>query len=288
MKTQGQPLLGALTREFERVYLEVCARGYEALERTRANHPATRDNPWQHHPAWPPSYGAYGRYRFLDTLRKAREHAASRVLEIAGGGGFTAACLYEDGREVVLNDMRPLNEELGAWTTGERLRWEGGNFFELEPERLGAFDLVVACEVIEHVAHGDRMLAHLRRFLRPGGVLLLTTPNGAYFRSKLPTHSRVKDFTALEASQFRPDADGHLFLYTPGELERLCRQVGFTQVDVELSVTPFLSGHAGFRFLPSRSTLAPLYLSLDRWARRLSPAARERLCTQMLVTARAP
>ncbi|HEX8820054.1 MAG TPA: hypothetical protein VF794_09035 [Archangium sp.] len=64
MKTPGQPLLGALGREFERVYLEVCAQGYKALERTRANHPATRDNPWQHRPAWPPSYEAYGRYRF--------------------------------------------------------------------------------------------------------------------------------------------------------------------------------------------------------------------------------
>jgi len=100
--------------------------------------------------------------------------------------------------------------------------------------------------------------------------------------------ARTSARSSPRTRRFRPDADGHLFLYTPEELERLCRQVGFTQVDVELSVTPFLSGHAGFRFLPSRSTLAPLYLSLDRWVRRLGPAARERLCTQMLVTARAP
>ncbi len=288
MKTPGESLLGALTREFERVYLEVCERGYMALERTRPNHPSTRDNPWQYRPAWPPSYEAYGRYRFLDTLRKAREQAPSRVLEIAAGGGFNAACLYEEGREIIINDLRPMPEELDAWTNGERLRWEGGNFFELDPERLGTFDLVMACEVIEHVAHGDRMLAHLRRFLRPGGVLLLTTPNGAYFRSKLPTHSQVGDVAALEALQFKPDADGHLFLYTPQELERLCRGAGFTQVELELSVTPFLSGHAGFRFLPSKPALAPMYLALDRRVRDLGPAARERLCTQMLVTARAP
>ena len=40
------------------------------------------------------------------------------------------------------------------------------------------------------------MLAHLRRYLRPGGTLMLTTPNGAYFRSKLPTHSQVEDYAA--------------------------------------------------------------------------------------------
>jgi len=288
VKAQEGTLLDALSREFERVYLKVCERGYTALERTRTNHPVMRANPWQHCPAWPPSYEAYGRYRFLDTLRKARELAPSRVLEIAAGGGFNAACLYEEGRELVLNDLRPLREELEAWTPGERLRWEAGNFFELDPERLGTFDLVMACEVIEHVAHGDRMLAHLRRFLRPGGTLLLTTPNGAYFRSKLPTHSQVEDVAALEALQFRPDADGHLFLYTAGELERLCREAGFVQVDLELSVTPFLSGHVGLRFLPAKPALARAYLALDRWVRRLGPTARERLCTQMLVTARMP
>lgn len=288
MTTPTQHLLEALTREFERVYLRVCERGYTALERTRANHPAVRDNPWQHQPAWPPSYEAFGRYRFLDTLRKARELAPARVLEIAGGGGFTAACIHEEGREIVLNDLRPLGKELDAWTTGERLRWEGGNFFELDPERLGTFDLVLACEVIEHVAHGDRMLAHLRRFLRPGGTLLLTTPNGAYFRSKLPTHSQVKDFTALEAQQFKPDSDGHLFLYTVEELERLCREAGFSQVRSELSVTPFISGHAGFRALPSHPGLAPVYLTLDKWVRQWGTTARELLCTHLLVTAQAP
>ncbi|HSP81954.1 MAG TPA: class I SAM-dependent methyltransferase [Myxococcaceae bacterium] len=288
MRPSEAPLLGMLTRNFEQVYLKVCARGYTALERTRENHPVARDNPWQHRAAWPPSYEAFGRYRFLDTLRRARELAPSRVLEIAAGGGFNAACLHEDGREVVLNDLRPLEGELDAWTTGEHLRWTGGDFFELHPERLGLFDLVLACEVIEHVAHGDRMLAHLRRFLRPGGTLLLTTPNGAYFRSKLPTYAQVEDFEALEARQFQPDADGHLFLYTPGELERLCREAGFEQVELELSLTPFLSGHAGLRFLPSRPGLAPVYVALDRWVRRLGPLARERLCTQLLVTARAP
>jgi 2-polyprenyl-3-methyl-5-hydroxy-6-metoxy-1,4-benzoquinol methylase len=286
MGTAGANLLGTLTREFERVYLEVCARGFSALERTRPT--AMRDNPWQHGPAWPPSYEAFGRYRVLDTLRTARALEPVRVLEIAAGGGFTAACLYEDGREVITNDLRPMREDLAAWTTGERLRWESGNFFELDPERLGTFDLVVACEVIEHVAHGNEMLAHLRRFLRPGGTLLLTTPNGSYCRSKLPTHSQVKDFAALEARQFKPDADGHLFLYTPKELERLCHEAGFAQVDIALSVTPFLSGHAGLRFLPSHPALAPVYLTLDRWVRKLGPTAREHLCTQLLVTARVP
>jgi hypothetical protein len=51
---------------------------------------------------------------------------------------------------------------------------------------LGAerFDAVLATEVIEHVAHPDEFLRQLA-----GGVLIVTTPNGAYFRNKLPRFS---------------------------------------------------------------------------------------------------
>lgn len=38
------------------------------------------------------------------------------------------------------------------------------------------FDTVVSFEVLEHVPDSRRMLAELRRVLKPGGVLILTTP----------------------------------------------------------------------------------------------------------------
>ena len=82
---------------------------------------------------------------------------------------------------------------------------------ELDPAKVGRFALVIACEVIEHVAHGDQFARQLMEFVAPGGHLLVTTPNGSHVRSKLPTYSQVTDFSALEALQFKPDADGHLY-----------------------------------------------------------------------------
>jgi 2-polyprenyl-3-methyl-5-hydroxy-6-metoxy-1,4-benzoquinol methylase len=145
----------------------------------------------------------------------------------------------------------------------------------------------VACEVIEHVAHGDRMLEHLKRFLLPRGTLMLTTPNGSFFRSRLATHSQVTDFRALESKQFKPDADGHLFLYTPKELRRLLEDTGFQDTRLELSVTPFISGAAGFRFMPQLRILTGLYLAMDRAVRGLGSGVRQRVCEHLVAVAHA-
>jgi 2-polyprenyl-3-methyl-5-hydroxy-6-metoxy-1,4-benzoquinol methylase len=85
-----------------------------------------------------------------------------------------------------------------------------GNAFELAlAER---FDAVLATELIEHVAHPDEFLRQLAGLARPGGVLIVTTPNGAYFRNKLPRFSDIPDPSVLEQSQFQPGTDGHLFV----------------------------------------------------------------------------
>jgi len=49
----------------------------------------------------------------------------------------------------------------------------------------GAFDAVVAAEVIEHVIDTDHLLAEIARVLRPGGALVVTTPNLASLENRL-------------------------------------------------------------------------------------------------------
>lgn len=45
------------------------------------------------------------------------------------------------------------------------------------PFESNTFDLVLASEIIEHVANPDTFLKEIHRVLKPGGKLLLTTPN---------------------------------------------------------------------------------------------------------------
>jgi SAM-dependent methyltransferase len=73
-----------------------------------------------------------------------------------------------------------------------------------------AFDLVLACDVIEHVADDRRAFAELTRVLRPGGVLIFS----------VPLHSG--HWTVFD------DYVGHARRYAPAELLALLGGHGLT------------------------------------------------------------
>jgi SAM-dependent methyltransferase len=53
-----------------------------------------------------------------------------------------------------------------------------------------SFDLVVAVEVLEHVEEDAAFVRHAHRLLKPGGVFLMTTPNGDFVPNTNPDHKR--------------------------------------------------------------------------------------------------
>ena len=63
-------------------------------------------------------------------------------------------------------------------------------------------------------------------------------------------------------------------------------RAGFEDIEITWSITPFISEHAGLRWLPRWSPLLPLFFRLDRLTSR-TPLAR-RLCTQLVAVARQP
>ncbi|MBV9207530.1 MAG: class I SAM-dependent methyltransferase [Actinobacteria bacterium] len=105
------------------------------------------------------------------------------------------------------------------------------------PVADGAADVVIMSELIEHLVDPDRAVAEVRRVLRPGGSLLLSTPNLAawYNRGLLalgiqPIFSEV----SLHGVFGRPGrmVAGHLRLFTLRALTGFLTASGFRCVTV--------------------------------------------------------
>jgi 2-polyprenyl-3-methyl-5-hydroxy-6-metoxy-1,4-benzoquinol methylase len=95
------------------------------------------------------------------------------------------------------------------------------------PLQDNSFDVVWATEVIEHVADTGRWLSEVRRVLKPGGRLLLTTPS----------HGRLR--VALGGiERFSQPLGDHLHLYTRASLSQLLREFGFGEVSVRAAGGP--------------------------------------------------
>lgn len=52
------------------------------------------------------------------------------------------------------------------------------------------FDCAVAVEVLEHVEDDYLFVSEVERVLKPGGIFLMTTPNGDWVENKNPDHKR--------------------------------------------------------------------------------------------------
>ncbi len=90
-------------------------------------------------------------------------------------------------------------------------------------ERARHYDLVAALEIIEHVEDPWAFLRLLRAVTRPGGFVLLTTPNPANF------YSRVGFLRTGVMHQFSPadESYGHINPLSTKELDMLFRELRF-------------------------------------------------------------
>jgi SAM-dependent methyltransferase len=88
------------------------------------------------------------------------------------------------------------------------------------PFEDGAFDVVLSVEGIEHVAASFAFLRETRRVLKPGGVLLLTTPNTLCLRSRMAyawtgnrtLRTMIDEYLSVEAQEAGRLYHGHVFI----------------------------------------------------------------------------
>jgi SAM-dependent methyltransferase len=132
---------------------------------------------------WEAGYLEYHRRRYQDTLRLLPPGEGRRLLDVGSFPGHLSALAQARGWQVV--GLNNAIEGGGAWTDflercAERQITIRSCEVEREPFPLptGSIDAVLFCELFEHLhLNPFHTLKEIFRVLRPGGLLLLTTPN---------------------------------------------------------------------------------------------------------------
>ena len=102
------------------------------------------------------------------------------VLDVGCGGGILAESMARAGAHVLGIDLAQAVldvAELHAIDTKIGVSYRAVSAEALALERPAAFDLVTCMEMLEHVPDPAAMLASLRRLVKPGGDVIVSTLN---------------------------------------------------------------------------------------------------------------
>ena len=171
----------------------------------------------------------------IDALRRcAAEGPTARALEVGPGSGVYLPVLAELFDEVVGSDVHD------AYLDNARKLQDSHRNLTLVQDDItrtalpeASFDLVLCTEVVEHIADSKPAIASMRRLLKPGGRLVLSTPqrySPLEMTAKIAFLPGVIDVVRwIYKEPIIPT--GHINLLTPVECASQLDAAGFTIVE---------------------------------------------------------
>lgn len=161
-------------------------------------------------------------------LRICRQRGLrGKVLDYGSGIGTLPGILHEAFPEAEMwgADILPRSAELKP-----EIGWIQGDLNNPLPAADASFDVIVSSEVIEHLENPRAMYRDLFRLLKPGGLLIVTTPNQESIRSLA---------ALLLAGHFAYFSDNcypaHITALVRKDFERIAKEAGFGPVTFEFS-----------------------------------------------------
>jgi SAM-dependent methyltransferase len=154
-------------------------------------------------------------------LARVRAPAGSVYAEIGCGFGFGLDYANHAkkwiGRGIDPGGISALGQEMLGVSIESRYLGDS------EPALSGTCDVIMASETIEHVLSPSGFVAVLRSMLRPGGMLILTTPDAADLRPETPPGVLI--------GLLSPGL--HLIFQTRESLHRILAEAGFHDIVIE-------------------------------------------------------
>lgn len=143
----------------------------------------------------------------------------ARIVEVGAGLGYLSYAVRRSGRAIVGLDLSEAAVARATARFGGSYRV--GDVTHLPEELVGAFDAALALEVIEHTDAPAAFVRGALELLRPGGRLLLTTPD--------------RDIHPAEQAWGTDPPPVHLFWFGRTALQRIAEQVGATVAFLDFS-----------------------------------------------------
>ncbi len=214
---------------------------------------------------------------FLDRLFREIENAGGHdlgtVVDFGGDTGVTLSLLAARvpiRRPVCYDLVAPVEPLPGI----EYVRGSWDDLARAVP--AGSADLVLAEEVIEHIFDPDALVERLQQLLRPGGLLVVTTPNLSSAVNRIglllgrqPGGTEVSTRAMFSGRGVVPGpVAGHIRVFTFGSLVAFLEFHGLSVVRAYTSAWPPKTGLGGETSAPASRSLN---LLIERVASRLGP-----------------
>ena len=224
-------------------------------------HAASLDK-WNTYAGTDPDARSVERYRTVVTRRLdgvlallGKGNSAPKLLDVGCSSGALLAVARSMGFEV-----RGVEPAPDAAQSAQRAGFEVIQGLLHEAAYAdGAFDACVMFEILEHVNEPLALMRECARVLRPGGVLVVNTPNAASWTARA-MQARWAGFSLMAMG-------GHASFFNPASLTLLAERSGFGVARVETrNVRFYEKGQSGALAYRAAKIAAQILALPARWA----------------------